>query len=104
MFAQQYKIIMVHRVSAKDLSVGEQVEKSEHPWASRSVARKIAQDHLRENPKAYSSGKGGSSDSREVVILNMNAKFVPPRKKKPPAPQPVSNAPGWIPQSARLWG
>ena len=58
MFAQQYKIIMVHRVSAKDLSVGEQVEKSEHPWASRSVARKIAQDHLRENPKAYSSGKG----------------------------------------------
>ena len=102
MFAQQYKIIMVHRVSAKDLSVGEQVEKSEHPWASRSVARKIAQDHLRENPNSYKSGK--SEGGREVVILNMNAKFVPPRKKKPPAPQPQSNAPGWIPQSARLWG
>jgi hypothetical protein len=95
---------MVHRISQKDLAVGEQVEKSEHPWASRTVARKIAQDHLKENPNAYSSGKKCSSDSKDVVIVNMNAKFVPPRKKKKPEPQPVSNAPGWIPQSARLWG
>ena len=102
MFAQQYKIIMVHRVSAKDLSVGEQVEKSEHPWASRAVARKLAKDHLAQNPKAYTGGK--SEGGREVVILNQNVRVIPPRKKKPPAPQPQSNAPGWIPQSARFWG
>jgi hypothetical protein len=94
----------VHRVKASDLKVGEQVEKSEHPWASRSTARKIAADHLRENPKAYVSGKSHDGATREVVILNQNVRVIPPRKKKKPVEQPVSNAPGWIPQSARLWG
>ena len=104
MFARQYPNIMVHRIKLSDLKTGEQVEKAEHPWASRTVARKLASDHLRENPKAYSGGEGCSSDKKEVVIVNMNAKFVPPRKKKKPEPQPVSNAPEWIPVSARLWG
>lgn len=94
----------VRRVKASDLKVGEQVEKSEHPWASRTVARRLARDHIERDPNAYKNGKKCSSDNKDVVIVNMNAKFVPPRKKKKPVEQPVSNAPGWIPVSARLWG
>ena len=95
---------MVHRVKPDDLKVGEQVEKSEHPWASRTVARKIAQDHLNENPHAYSHGN--KQAGREVVILNQNVRVVPPRKKKKPVQQDEqqSSGPGWIPQNLRMWG
>jgi hypothetical protein len=96
-------MVTVHKVKPSDLKVGEQVEKSEHPWASRATARKIAADHLKENPHAYSHGSK-TSEGRDVVILNQNVRVIPPRKKKKPVEQPVSNAPGWIPESARLWG
>ena len=35
------------------LKIGASKEHREHPWSSRSTARKIARDHLKENPKAY---------------------------------------------------
>lgn len=92
----------VHKVKASDLKTGEQVERSEHPWASRATARKIASDHLRENPSAYSHGN--KHEGREVVILNQNVKVMPPRKKKPPSPPPQPSGPGWIPQNLRMWG
>ena len=47
----------VHQINKNDLKVGQQIEQSEHPWAGPRTARKIAADHLRENPKAYSAGK-----------------------------------------------
>lgn len=93
---------MVHKVKASDLEVGEQVEKSEHPWASRAVARKIASDHLKENPSAYS--KSGKEEERTVVILNQNVKATMPRKKKKPPAPPQPTGPGWIPQNLRMWG
>lgn len=95
--------IMVERIKASDLRVGEQVEKSEHPWASRATARKIAQDHLRENPGAYKNGS--KTASREVVILNQNVRVIPPRKKrKVEQQQPQPSGPGWIPPELRMWG
>ena len=93
----------VHRVKASDLSVGEKVERSEHPWASPRVARSIARDHLRENPNAYSGG--GSNEREVVVVLNQNVKAIPPRKKKKlPQREPQSSGPGWIPGNLRMWG
>lgn len=96
---------MVSRVKPDDLKVGEQVERSEHPWASRTVARKIAHDHLQENPRAYSSGN--KQAGREVVILNQNVRVVPPRKKKKVVPQDEqqqSNGLAWLPMNLRMWG
>jgi hypothetical protein len=84
----------VHRVSREDLEIGELVEKKEHPWASASVARKIATDHLRRNPNAYSGGGGGSTTE---ISLNQNIKVRPMRKKKPPVPKP--QPPAW-----QTWG
>lgn len=40
-------------VRSPKLGKGARQEKREHPWASGSIARRIASDHLRENPKAY---------------------------------------------------
>ena len=93
----------VHKVKASDLSVGEKVEKSEHPWASPRVARSIARDHLQQNPNAYSGG--GSNEREVVVVLNQNVKAMPLRKKKkmPPREQ-QSTGPGWIPGNLRMWG
>ena len=94
----------VHRVKASDLSVGEKVERSEHPWASPRVARSIARDHLQKNPQAYSKGDG-SGEREIIVVLNQNVKAMPPRKKKKlPPREPQSSGPGWIPQQMRMWG
>ena len=92
---------MTHRISSKDLAVGVQVERSEHPWASKQTATRLAEDHLRQNKEAYS---GGNCNSPPVVILNQNVKVRPTVKKKKPVQQPQSNGPDWIPQGMRLWG
>ena len=86
----------VHRVKADDLKVGQVVEQREHPWASPRTARKIARDHLQENPKAYSNmGQcGGGSDVN--VTLAQNVKAMPLRKKKKPAQAPANKMPSWI--------
>ena len=85
----------IHRVSREDLEIGQLVERKEHPWASPSTARKIAADHLRQNPQAYSNGGGcgGSND----INLNQKISVRPARKKTPPVPKP--QAPAW-----QTWG
>ena len=42
------------------LARGARREAVEHPWASKATARRIARDHLKENPRAY----GGKRDQR----------------------------------------
>jgi hypothetical protein len=94
---------MTHRISSKDLQVGVQVERSEHPWASKQTAMRLAEDHLRQNKDAYS---GGQCNSPPVVILNQNVKVRPAVKKKKPMPQQQQGGggPEWLPQNLRMWG
>lgn len=73
----------VDRVKATDISRGAMVEKAEHPWATKTVARQIAKDHLKENP-GYYGRSGEQTGERTVVILNQNVKAVPPHKRKKP--------------------
>ena len=89
----------VHQINKNDLKVGQQIEQSEHPWAGPRTARKIAADHLRENPKAYSAGKknSGCGETKDILILNQNIKVKTTRpKKKVPLPPPL---PAW-----QTWG
>jgi hypothetical protein len=91
-----------HRISSKDLSVGVQVEKAEHPWASKQVAQRLAEDHLRQDPNAYSEGNKGATP---VVILNQNVRVRPAvKKKKPVQQQQGGGGPDWLPQNLRMWG
>jgi hypothetical protein len=87
----------VHRVSREDLEIGELVEKKEHPWASTSTARKIATDHLRRDPNAYSHGGGSGRAVEANVTLNQNVRVKAAKKRKPPVPK--QQAPAW-----QTWG
>lgn len=96
---------MVHRISKDDLKTGTNIERSEHPWASPTVARRLAEDHLRQNPSAYKSGSCEGGGERTVVVLNQNVKAQMPRKKrKVEQQQQQPSGPGWIPQNLRMWG
>ena len=53
------------------LAAGTRAEAAEHPWASKATARKIARDHLCENPKEYARGTLGSIESH--VVQEMTA-------------------------------
>jgi alpha-L-fucosidase len=94
-----------HRISSKDLSVGVQVERAEHPWASKQVAMRLAEDHLRQDPNAYSDG-GGKGGATPVVILNQNVRVRPATKKRKPIQQQQQGGggPEWLPQNLRIWG
>jgi hypothetical protein len=95
---------MAHRISSKDLAVGVQVERAEHPWASKRVAERLAEDHLQRDPDAYKGGSGGGASP--VVILNQNVRVRPATKKKKPVQQQQQGGggPDWIPQNLRMWG
>ncbi len=93
---------MVHKIDQKDLEVGATIEKSEHPWMSKSQARRTAKDHIAEDPNAYAENKGGGGKS--VVILNQNVKAMAPRKKKKPVAKSEPTGPQWIPNNLRMWG
>lgn len=86
----------VTRVTSKDLQIGSAVEQREHKWASPEIARKIAKDHLKENPNAYS----GNCSSNQTVTVKVKA--VRPKKKVPPPPP--SNAPPFLQSNYRIWG
>ena len=90
----------VHKVRKEDLQVGAIIEKEEHPWASDRTAKRIARDHLQENPKAYTGGKAGKScgpEKESIIVLNQNIKVKTqkPKKKLIPPPQ----RPAW-----QTWG
>ena len=87
---------MVSRIRSEDLEIGSMIEKREHPWASKSTARKIARDHLEDNPKAYSGNKTGGVSENTTVVLNQNVKAVPAKKKKKVPKQQKSQWPWWI--------
>ena len=86
----------VSRANAETIKAGTIVEQKEHPWASKQTARKIAADHIRENPDAYT---GNCGENKTVTV---RIKQIRPKKKVPPPPP--SNAPDWIQPSYRLWG
>ena len=92
----------VHRIRATDLATGTKIEKSEHPWAGKETAKRIAKDHLAEDPNYYGGGSEGNAKS--VVILNQNVKATTPRKKKAPPKQQVQGGPSWIPNNLRFYG
>jgi hypothetical protein len=95
------EIPKVHRVKTDDLKVGAIIEKAEHPWASDRTAKKIARDHLQDNPNAYKSGGGGT----EVTLtLNQNVKVKPAKPKKKVPPKQVDTGPSWIPNNLRFYG
>jgi len=88
----------VSRATSEDLKIGMMVEKKEHKWASPQTAKKIASDHLKEDPGYYTGNCGG----KENATVNIRIKQVRP-KKKVPSPPP-SNAPEWIQPNYRIWG
>jgi hypothetical protein len=93
------EIPKVHRVKSADLQTGAAIEKSEHPWMSDRMSRKVARDHLQKNPDEY---KEGEKNSRVILVMNQNIKVKPNKPK--PKKEPPSNTPGWIPQNMRLYG
>ena len=94
------EIPKVHRVKSTELQTGASIEKSEHPWMSDRMSRKVAKDHLRENPDAY---KDRDSGKRVIVVLNQNMKVKTQGQKKK-VPPPPSNSPSWLPKNMRLYG
>lgn len=88
----------VSRATSEDLKIGTMIEKKEHAWASPQVAKKIASDHLKEDPAYYTGGCGGN----EKATVNIRIKQIRPKKKVPPPPP--SNAPDWIRPNYRIWG
>ncbi len=82
----------VERVNANDVKRGAMVEKAEHPWTTPTQAKRIARDHLKENPRYYGNTQNGShpDSAGSVVILNQNVKAVPPRKHRKPQPKPFN--------------
>jgi len=90
--------MVVHKVRKEDLQVGAIVEREEHPWASERTARRIAKDHLQENPKAYAGGgKNCGSEKESIIVLNQNIKVKTQKPKKKPLPPP--QRPAW-----QTWG
>jgi hypothetical protein len=87
----------VSKATSENIKIGTLVEKAEHPWASKQTARKIASDHVKENPNYYTRGQGG-----ETATVNVRIKQIRPKKKVPPPPP--SNAPEWINPGFRIWG
>jgi hypothetical protein len=91
--------MVIHKVRKEDLQVGAIIEKEEHPWASERTAKRIARDHLQENPKAYSGGGGKSCgpEKESIIVLNQNIKVKTQKPKKKPLPP--QQAPVW-----QTWG
>lgn len=87
----------VKRATAEDIRIGAMIEKKEHKWMTEEEARRVAKDHLRENPQAYTPQASTSTSN-----VNIRIKQVKP--KKPVPPPPPSNAPGWMPKNMRLFG
>lgn len=50
------RCVLLHVPPVK-LARGARKEAEEHPWASPAQARKIARDHLKENPRAYGAAE-----------------------------------------------
>ena len=88
----------VSRATSEDLKIGAAIEKREHKWASPQVAKKIAADHIKEDPTYYTGNCGG----KESATVNIRIKQIRPKKKVPPPPP--SNAPDWIQPNYRIWG
>ncbi len=89
------KKVEVPRAKSDDLKIGTLIEKSEHKWASPATARKIARDHLKENPRYYTSKGDASTDVNLVLQQNVKAVARRKTKKKSVAPQ-QSARPSWI--------
>jgi|FreactcultureFD7_1027221.scaffolds.fasta_scaffold13648_2 hypothetical protein len=94
------EIPKVHRVNSEQIKTGTAIEQAEHPWASKTTARKIAEDHLRQNPQEYKAGNktGSHGGGGTIVIINEKVHISStPKKKKPPVP--LQQAPAW-----QTWG
>ena len=89
----------VHKVDPDQIKTGTAIEKAEHPWASTATAKKIAQDHIRENPKAYtgSGNKGGANagGGGTIVIINEKVHVSSTPKKTKPKPEPQQQQFQW---------
>jgi len=72
----------VSRATSEDLKIGTAMEKREHKWASPEVAKKIASDHLKEDPAYYTGNCGG----KENATVNIKIRQIRPKKKVPPPP------------------
>ena len=52
-----------------DMKKAIEQEQKEHPWADEDIARKLVEDHLREDPDYYGSGDEGGEEEDDSALF-----------------------------------